>query len=358
MAMTQTESPATRLDLMADVDTRIQTFFADRRADAAQYGGEYEHLWQAAARASVGGKRLRPMLVLTAHRGVHGREMSDALDVAVAFELLHTAFLLHDDVIDGDQMRRGVPNMVGEFGTDARRLAISEPRAEQWGRTAAILAGDLLIHYSQSLVARLDVDHATRVALLDVLDRGVFVTAAGELADVSFSVGVSEARLTDALAMTERKTAAYSFEGPLVAGAILGGADRTCVAALADYGRMLGVAFQLGDDLLGTFGVQDVTGKSVINDLREGKETPLIAFARATDGWAEVDGLLGRSDLRREEAAALRSALERCGARAFVESLVADYAREAVAALDVPSVPAGLASQLEEFAGTCVGRAS
>ena len=357
MTMTQTESPA-RLDLMADVERRIREFFADRLADAARYGGEYEHLWQAASRASGGGKRLRPMLVRVAHRGVDGADAAQALDLAVAFELLHTAFLLHDDVIDGDEVRRGVPNVIGEFGTDARRRAISEARAEQWGRTAAILAGDLLIHYSQSLVARLDVDHATRVALLDVLDHGVFVTAAGELADVSYSVGVTEARLADALAMTECKTAAYSFEAPLMAGAILGGADHACVSALAEYGRLLGVAFQLGDDLLGTFGAEDITGKSVVNDLREGKETPLISFARATDEWARVDGLFGRPDLSPAEADVLRSALERCGARAFVESLVADHAREAVAALDVAAVPAGLASQLEAFAGTCVGRVS
>ncbi|NEN06050.1 polyprenyl synthetase family protein [Diaminobutyricibacter tongyongensis] len=343
---------------MVDVEHRIRSFFAGRLDDAAHYGSEYEHLWQAASRASAGGKRLRPMLVLVAHGGVHGSDAAQAVELAVAFELLHTAFLLHDDVIDGDEVRRGVPNVVGEFGLDARRRAISEARAEQWGRTAAILAGDLLIHYSQSLVARLDVDRDTRIALLDVLDRGVFVTAAGELADVSYSVGVTEPRLTDALDMTERKTAAYSFEAPLIAGAILGGADRECIRALGEYGRLLGVAFQLGDDLLGTFGAEGVTGKSVVNDLREGKETPLVSFARATDEWARVDDLFGRPDLSPKEADRLRSALELCGARAFVESLVADHVRDAVAALDVAAVPAGLASQLEGFAGTCIGRAS
>ena len=357
MTMTQAESPV-RLDVIADVEQRIREFFADRLADATRYGGEYEHLWRAASRAGSGGKRLRPMLVLVAHRGVHGADDVQALELAVAFELLHTAFLLHDDVIDGDEVRRGVPNVVGEFGADARRRAISATKAEQWGRTAAILAGDLLIHYSQSLVARLDVDQPTRVALLDVLDHGVFVTAAGELADVAYSVGVTEPRLTDALDMTERKTAAYSFEAPLIAGAILGGAHRECIRALAEYGRLLGVAFQLGDDLLGTFGAEGVTGKSVVNDLREGKETPLVSFARATDEWARVDELFGRPDLSPEDADRLRSALELCGARAFVESLVADRVREAVAALDVTAVPARLASQLEAFAGTCIGRVS
>jgi geranylgeranyl diphosphate synthase type II len=356
MVMTQTEPAADRLDLGSDVERRIGQFFADRVLDADRYGSEYAHLWRAAARASAGGKRIRPMLVLVAHRGVHGADAPHALDLAVAFELLHTAFLLHDDVIDGDEVRRGVPNVVGEFGADARRLEISEARAEQWGRTAAILAGDLLIHYSQSLVARLDIDHATRIRLLDVLDSGVFTTAAGELADVSYSVGVAEAQLTDALATTERKTAAYSFEAPLVAGAVLGGADPECVSALAECGRQLGIAFQLGDDLLGTFGDEGVTGKSAVNDLREGKETPLIAFARATGEWDHVGRLFGKSDLSIDEGAALRAALESCGARSFVEDLVADHVRRAIAALDDPAVPAGLAAQLEAYARTCIGR--
>ena len=165
---------------------------------------------------------------------------------------------------------------------------------------AAILAGDLLIHYSQSLVARLDVDSSTRTALLDLLDRSVFVTAAGELADVSYSIGMSDALLTDVLAMTERKTAAYSFEAPLVAGALLAGADRTCIDALAEYGRRLGIAFQLGDDLLGTFGVEAITGKSVVGRPARRQERPRSsAYARGTDDWPQIDRLLGRPDLSR-----------------------------------------------------------
>jgi geranylgeranyl diphosphate synthase type II len=167
---------------------------------------------------------------------------------------------------------------------------------------------------------------------------------------------MSDARLTDVLTMTERKTAAYSFEAPLVAGALLAGADADCLHALADYGRLLGIAFQLGDDVLGTFGTERITGKSAMGDLREGKETPIVAFARGTDAWPQIEGLLGRPDLRQDQAEVLRALLERCGARGFVEALVADYVRDAVATLRVPAVPAGLAEQLESFANTCVGR--
>ncbi len=202
----------------------------------------------------------------------------------------------------------------------------------------------------------MDVAAATRAALLDVLDHSIFVTAAGELADVSFSVRLSDARLPDVLAMTERKTAAYSFAGPLSAGALLAGAGGDTLASLEHYGRMLGVAFQLGDDLLGVFGAEDVTGKSVVSDLRQGKETSLIAYARATAWWPRIAASFGRTDLGADDARRLAAALEECGARAFVEGLLTEHADAALAALGDGSVPAALAEELGDVARACVGR--
>lgn len=338
------------------VGERIEEFFAERIAVARSYGSDYQRLWEAARTASRGGKRLRPALVIGVHRQLDGRHDRAAVEVAVGFELLHTAFLLHDDVIDHDELRRGVPNLAAGFRADARARGVREERAGQWGQSAAILAGDLLIHYAQSLVARLDLDPDAREALLDVFERSVFVTAAGELADVSFGVGVGDARLPDVLAMTERKTATYSFEAPLTAGAILAGADRDTRQVLAEFGSLLGVAFQLGDDLLGVFGSEGVTGKSVLTDLREAKETPLIAHARSTASWPAIEELLGKPDLSDLEAAVVRLALEACGSRAFVESLVVDYTVAAIDLLERSALPAGLAEDLTSLARSCVGR--
>jgi geranylgeranyl diphosphate synthase type II len=175
---------------------------------------------------------------------------------------------------------------------------------------------------------------------------------------VSFSVGIDEARLPDVLAMTERKTATYSFAGPLTAGAILAGADLDALEALGEYGRLLGVAFQLGDDLLGVFGAEDVTGKSIVSDLREGKETSLIAFARATDWWPGIRLFLGRSDLSDADGRALAGVLVDCGAKAFVEELVAEHSERAVAVLAGSSLPQVLIHELTGVARSCVGRLS
>lgn len=355
---------------LAAVDGRIASFFAERIARAAGYGDEYLRLWCSAGAAADGGKRIRPRFVLSAFRALSasrgaaaggetapGSPLADAaLDTAVAFELLHTAFLLHDDVIDGDTVRRGRPNIAGEFSTDATERGAPGDTAQLWGESAAILAGDLLIHAAASLVARLDVPAAMRGRLLDVLDHSVFVTAAGELADVRLSTGLGSPELADVLRMTEHKTAAYSVAGPLLAGAILAGAQDALLERLAEYGRLVGIAFQLGDDILGVFGTPDVTGKSILSDLREGKETTLIAYARSTAGWPAVNDVLQRHDPGHDDAQALAVALESCGARSFVEGLLDDHVTAALALLDSREVPEQLAAPLADLARSCIGR--
>ncbi|MDN4615663.1 polyprenyl synthetase family protein [Leifsonia sp. F6_8S_P_1B] len=349
---------------LAAVDGRIAAFFAERIARAGGYGDEYLRLWCSARAAADGGKRIRPRFVLSAFRALSGAgevaqtaPLADAaLDTAVAFELLHTAFLLHDDVIDGDTVRRGRPNIAGEFSADAAERGAPGAVAQLWGESAAILAGDLLIHAASSLVARLDVPAAIRGRLLDVLDHSVFVTAAGELADVRLSTGLGSPELADVLRMTEHKTAAYSVAGPLLAGAILAGAEGELLDRLAEYGRLVGIAFQLGDDILGVFGTPDVTGKSILSDLREGKETTLIAYARSTTGWPAVSAVLERHDPGHDDAEALAAALETCGARRFVEDLLGDHVSAALALLDSPEVPQRLAAPLADLARSCIGR--
>ncbi|WP_290472340.1 polyprenyl synthetase family protein [Leifsonia sp. 71-9] len=341
---------------LAAVDGRLAAFFAERIAASAAYGDDYQHLWSSARAAADGGKRMRPRFVLAALAALGGEVDAAAIDTATAFELLHTAFLLHDDVIDGDTVRRGRPNLSGEFAADAAAQGTPRPQARLWGESASILAGDLLLHAATALVGRLDIPAAARGRLLDVLDHSVVVTAAGELADVGLAIGLTTPSLPAVLGMTERKTAAYSVAGPVMAGAILAGGDDRLLAVLADYGRLVGTAFQLGDDLLGVYGDQESTGKSVLSDLREGKKTTLIAFARTTDGWPEIDADLGRDDLTAQEAAALAAALERCGARRFVERLIADHVEQAVDAIDVPEVPSALAAELTTIARSCVGR--
>lgn len=346
-------------DLQA-VEHSLSAFLADREREASAHGDGYLRLWQSIGESAQGGKRMRPRLVLTAFHGLSGggsaAGRTAAVETAVAFELLHTAFLLHDDVIDGDTMRRGRPNVAGEFSADALFRGTGSPRARLWGESAAILAGDLLLHAAAQRVARLELAAGTRARVLDILDRAVFVTAAGELADVGLATGMAERAIAEVLAMTEQKTAVYSAAGPLAAGAVLAGAGDELVGLLSRYGSLVGTAFQLGDDLLGVYGDEAVTGKTVTGDLRRGKETTLIAFARGTEAWTELESAFGDPALTPSAASRLAAVLERCGARDFVELLLAERVAAAIETLDSPLVPSALAAALERVALTCVGR--
>jgi geranylgeranyl diphosphate synthase type II len=345
---------------LAEVESRLDRYFAQQLSAAGAFDAAYGRLWETSRRAAEGGKRIRPRFILTAFRELGGSNVEAAYTAAVAYELLHTAFLLHDDVIDGDTIRRGRPNVAGTFAADALARGADFSRARRWGEAGAILAGDLLLHAASTVLARADADARTRDRLFDILDHGVFVTAAGELADVALAerLGPESPGLDEVLAMTEHKTAAYSVAGPLMTGALLAGGGDDLLTVLAEYGRLVGIAFQLGDDLLGVFGTEDVTGKSIVSDLRQGKETSLIAFARRTPRWTELTSALGRSDLTPDAASGLANVLEECGARRFVERLLTQHVERAIAVLDSPAVPAALAEQLGDVARSCVGRIS
>ncbi|TFC28458.1 polyprenyl synthetase family protein [Cryobacterium sp. TMT1-3] len=341
----------------AGVETELTRFFAAARLRASDYGEHYVALWDSLEQASSGGKRVRPALVLAAYSGFGGRDQSLVAPVAVSFELLHTAFVIHDDVIDRDLARRGVANIAGRFNDRALAHGAAADQAGVWAAAAAILAGDLALSEAHRALAKLPVDVRTRLRLLDLLDRAVFVSAAGELADVTNSSARHPLTVAEVITTLENKTAVYSFEAPLQAGAVLAGASAEAIRLLGRFGRLVGVAFQLTDDLLGVFGDPVKTGKSVKADLREGKQTAMIAHAGGTETWSLIAPYLGKIDLSDEEAERAREHLRACGAKAAAEGLAYDHSRLAIEALDSAVIPAELRARLTELADAAVNRA-
>ncbi|MGR0320486.1 polyprenyl synthetase family protein [Agromyces sp. ZXT2-3] len=343
--------------LDAAIDDELRRFFADARGRAGAYGSHYTALWESIELQSSGGKRIRPRLVWAAYRGFGGSERELATRVALAFELLHTAFLIHDDLIDRDTVRRGAPNVAGRFAARAEALGGDARTGEVWAATAAVLAGDLALSRAHRELAMLPVERARRESLLDILDRAVFVSAAGELADVVSSLGDSTPVLEGVLATLEQKTAVYSFEAPLAAGAVLAGAPEDAVDALCRFGRLAGVAFQIVDDVLGVFGDPVVTGKSASADLREGKRTALIAHAATTPSWPAIRARLGDPSLDDETAAGLREELRACGALDAALTLAHEHVTLARYELDAADLPVGLRAELCDFAQRATERA-
>lgn len=348
--MQRTATTPLELDVRAEIDASLEAFFNERIQMSAALGGEYPALWRAARQASRGGKKLRPELVVNVYRELDGDAIGNAIAAATAFELLHTAFLLHDDVIDQDTVRRGAPNIVGSFRERARTQGATRRAAALWGQASAILAGDLLIQSAQTMLARLPVPPHQRDALIDLLDHSVFVTVAGELADVAFATGAVRPTIEDVLRMSEQKTASYSFEGPLLAGAILANAPEAQKRTLGEFGRIVGTAFQLRDDILGVFGDENLTGKSAVSDLREGKITPMVAYALHSKDERELRNIMGRPELDNADLFIVRAILERCGAREFIENLMVDLAKQATQVVESSTLPDALRLRLHGVA--------
>ncbi|WP_395656404.1 polyprenyl synthetase family protein [Nocardioides sp.] len=314
-------------------DEALERLLDEGAARAAAIDPEEARLWQAVAAAAEGGKRFRPALVTAAHGVLGGTDPAAAAEVGAAIELLHTALIIHDDVIDGDDVRRGRPNVSGTYTAHALAAGAAPGEAADLGHAAGILAGDLALAAAVRAVATCGAPTDVVRRLLDLVDAALHTTAAGELADVRLSLHLGSASLAESLAMEEQKTSAYSFALPLQAGAVLAGSDDGTVARLGEAGRLLGAAFQLVDDLLGVFGDPGRTGKSATSDLRTRKQTPLLLHAASTPQWQEIGAYVGR-DLTDDELDTARRLLTASGSRAFVEELAAAQLAGARAVLD------------------------
>jgi geranylgeranyl diphosphate synthase, type II len=324
---------------------------------ASSLGFGYRRLW-ATLVAATGGKRSRPALFMETYRAWGGSDDRAAAMVGAAIELLHTAFVVHDDVIDGDDTRRGSPNVSGWHVGQARGVGVAESRASEYGATAGILAGDLALAAAVRAVATCPAPRPTVHRLLELFDRALHTSAAGELADVWMSLGVHQAGLHETLTVEERKTGVYSFSLPLQAGVFMADGPAGAVEPAGEVGRCLGIAYQLVDDLNGVFGDPDVTGKSTLSDLRSGKQTPLIAHARTTALWSDIAPHIGRPDLTEPQAAGVRRLLTESGSLRFVEQLACDYVDAALARCRDMTMPPALVSWITALTSDLLRRAA
>lgn len=333
------------------IDAEIDAALSRLEARSQRLGDGAQALASAIRRATDGGKRFRPLLVVAAFETLDGPDIAlPALyQVAAAFELLHTAFVVHDDVIDHDTERRGVPNVGGEFRLRASGKGADAAGAALLGDAAAILAGDLLLHEAGRLIALAEIPSTLRAELLALFDEAVLVSAAGELADVENAVSPGEADPDTVLRTTHDKTAVYSFSAPLEAGAVMAEADAPTRHALQRFGQRLGLGYQLIDDLIGAFGTAAASGKDEGCDLREAKKTHLISLARETESWPEVSEALAQAHTGPVAIRAAQVALSASGARARLEDLVCETLDEARAIVTASTLPAACRAMLLEL---------
>jgi len=334
----------------------LERFFSVAKKRAEAFGHQYVELWETLESNTIGGKRFRPRMVMAAYQSLGGTDLESAACIGAAFELLHTALIVHDDVIDHDFTRRGAPNISGRYRDLAREQGASTAAAEHRGLSAAVIAGDLALFNAYRLIDSSGVTDAVRHRLIEIMDEALFASAAGELIDVDFATAIDMPRVDDILTMERLKTAVYSFESPLQAGAVLAGASQQVVDTLGDFGREIGIAYQIVDDVLGVFGEETQTGKTTIGDLREGKRTVMISYATSTEEWDSIEPLIGKHDLTEPEADRIRAVLVASGARSFANGLAQYYGNRAMARLAEPHIPEALRLELSPVADAVLGR--
>lgn len=351
--MTLTLLPDTRAAIEAEIAAALERIACRAR----DHGRTFTELGAATRRAAEGGKRFRPALVAASFASFGGgpRDAAGLYPIAAAFELLHSAFLVHDDVIDHDTERRGALNVAGEFRALATAQGADAAGAARLANAAAVLAGDLLLHEAVRLVALADIRPDLRARVLDLLDDAVLISAAGELADVAHSVIPTDSVTAQLLVTAHDKTAVYSFTAPLCAGGLLAGANESELGALRAAGGALGLAFQLVDDLIGAFGTAEQAGRAEGGDLREAKLTPLVALARESTDWPRVAEALSHAWTGPVAMRAAQRALEASGARARLRRLIDAVLVDAVAYGD--TLPAGPRDLIRSLAADVERRA-
>jgi geranylgeranyl diphosphate synthase type I len=301
-----------------------------------------------------GGKRLRPAFCQCAFVGAGGDPDDDlVVDAAAALELVHTFALIHDDVMDGSDTRRGTDAVHRQFVREHHN-ARWRGEARRFGEGMAILVGDFAFVYADLLMRDAPRD---AVAIYDELRIELCV---GQSLDL-----VGSARATADPAAARRiatyKSGKYTVERPLHLGAALAGRLDDLAQPLSDIGLPLGEAFQLRDDVLGVFGDEDVTGKPVGDDLREGKLTPLVALAfervAGDPDDAQLLARLGADDLDPLEVRALQELFVHSGALADVEASIERLVAQARAALARAPLAGDARARLEALAAYGAWRA-
>ncbi|WP_426986628.1 polyprenyl synthetase family protein [Pseudarthrobacter sp. Y6] len=350
---------------VAAVAGELTDFLTTRQSLMAAISPDIDPIMGSISNLVTGGKRLRALMCYWGWRGAGGEQAAEEIVTAgSALELFQAAALIHDDIIDRSDTRRGGPSVHRRFSQlhQAQGWALD---SERFGHAAAILTGDLCLSFSEEAFTDIGEQAAagSRARLIFNLMRAEVM--AGQyldiLEEVAGPVRDRAGAVTRAQSIIRFKSAKYSTEHPLALGGALAGAPDELLRGYSAFALPLGEAFQLRDDVLGVFGDPVTTGKPAGDDLREGKRTVLIALALGQASTAEsafIDAKLGSPDLGDADVAEIRRIIEESGALQATEVLINEFGAAAYEALEQLPLDELPKTALRKLAEATVSRAS
>ena len=292
----------------------LDKFFAQKEKEAAKISPVTGELVGAYREYMRGGKMARGALTVLGYRLAGEKDFEAILPVSVAIEIFHSFLLIHDDFIDEDKIRRGKLTIHEQY---------SQEKGPHFGASMAIVLGDAGAFLGYELIVSSNFSEKRKIQALQALNNFLLKTAYGEILDIKFDF-LEKIKWKDVLLVRTYKTAYYTFVMPLSIGAILGGAPKKELTAIANYGFPVGIAFQLRDDILGMFGEKEKTGKSAESDIRQGKKTLLFTKALELARPNEQEYLLrfyGKKNLTSKQILKIKKTIKGLGALTYSQRM-------------------------------------
>lgn len=302
------------------------------------------------------GKRIRPILFYYGYLIADGKDKHGALKASIAIEFVHASMLMFDDIMDKAATRHNKPSMhclyKNEVGINLLNLGSEE--AEHFGKSMAQLCGILALQYGYEILEACNFSSRLKIKAISKLTRIIAETIAGQKEDIYMSLSPNYNDPDRILNMIELKTAKYTFEGPLIMGAILAGKDDEFLKYLSDFAIPLGIAFQMRDDILGVFGNESQTGKSSSSDIGERKKTILMSSALTGANIKqkkEILAVLGKKEISSDDIETVRKIIKQTGSLSSTQRRIKDLVKRAKKQIEITKAKRRGKKIMEEILG-------
>jgi len=279
-----------------------------------------------------GGKRLRGALMYYGYLLAGGKDKKEILKASMSFELIHMYLLIHDDVMDRDDVRHGEMTLHKRYEQQAKKIGKED--ADHFGNAIAISLGDMVSALGSQCLFYSNFPSDRIVLALQKLQEIIYSTVIGQVKDIRMSYLPNNPSMEEVFSMYELKTARYTFEGPLTLGIFLAGGNDALLDSIKGYSLSLGVAYQIQDDILGIYGDQEKTGKKAGSDIEEGKGTLLVAYTLLHGTKKQKDFLkkcLGNS-IDNNQLQEVRDVFKESGALSYAQEISKQYIQRGIQA--------------------------